>query len=548
MEYKLAYKIGFPENLKEIYEYLQSELNRVLSNEETRKAIENIDNSLLKAKYWKELRNLIGEDTQYRWKRENRMPVPSWYFCNFAEQIRQIHKSLKDQIKLYRALQLFNNEANPEFYQYCIDNNIQFSRTKVRNMQRCKEKPGLPKEAKFVLDFAFINKAACYMEDNSTFKYLINKDDGTTEWYSFPILIHSSSRYQSGARISKPKFSKDRNGNYYGVIEFDYEGKDFEDGNIGAIDLGKINLYTFSYIKPDGTYSQDYYKHSKYLERLNKKVESLYLERDILIEKNKEVDRLFLFANYIPKEALSKWTKRSGHVERINTKISNLKETIAMHMANEILELCQNNNCTTLFMEELNWLETTGGKWNHSAQQSAISRILITHGIDVYKVNAKNTSKEHPITGELGKESGRDIVWSNGDCLNRDYLSTLNQVQRTGMKKEKHGNRVYTKKKDGYKITKLRDKHSSTPKQMKKKKSNRKEKIALINSLLNKNINRTNQMVLVRTGSSEQLLKDSSLVPTCSYLIVDDKESTKERYNSMLYRFVHKRQYLYSLN
>ena len=142
----------------------------------------------------------------------------------------------------------------------------------------------------------------------------------------------------------------------------------------------------------------------------------------------------------------------------------------------------------------------------------------------------------------------RDIVWSNGDCLNRDYLSTLNQVQRTGIKKEKQCNRVYTKKKDGYKITKLRDKHSSTPKQMKKKKSNLKEKIALINSLLNKNNNRTNQMVLVRTGSSEQLLNDNNLVPTCSYLIVDDKESTKEKYNSMLYRFVHKRQYLYSLN
>ena len=398
------------------------------------------------------------------------------------------------------------------------------------------------------MDFAFINKQACYIDDNSIFKYMINKEDGTTEWYSFPILIHSSSRYQSEKRISKPKFSRDRNGNYYGVIAFDYEGKDFEDGNIGAIDLGKINLYTFSYIKPDGTYSQDYYKHSKYLERLNKKVDSLYLDRDILIEKNKEVDRLFLFADYIPKEALLKWQKRSGHIERINTKISNLKEAIAMHMANEILELCQDNNCTTLFMEELNWLGSIGGKWSHSAQQSAISRILITHGIDVYKVNAKNTSKEHPITGELGKESGRDIVWSNGDRLNRDYLSTLNQVQRTGMKKEKQGNSVRTKKKDGYKITKLRDKHSSTPKQMKKKKSNRKERIALINSLLNKNINRTNQMVLVRTGSSEQLLNDNNLVPTCSYLIVDDKESTKEKYNSMLYRFVHKRQYLYSLN
>ena len=128
--------------------------------------------------------------------------------------------------------------------------------------------------------------------------------------------------------------------------------------------------------------------------------------------------------------------RRAGHIERINTKISNLKETIAMHMANEILELCQNNSCTTLFMEELNWLETIGGKWNHSIQQAAISRILITHGIDIYKVNANNTSKEHPITGELGRESGRDIVWSNGERLNRDYLSTLNQVQRTGIKKK----------------------------------------------------------------------------------------------------------------
>lgn len=73
-------------------------------------------------------------------------------FCSFAEQIRQIHKGLKDQIKLYQALQLFDNKANSEFYQYCIDNNIKFSRTKVQNMQRCKEEPGLPKEARFVLD------------------------------------------------------------------------------------------------------------------------------------------------------------------------------------------------------------------------------------------------------------------------------------------------------------------------------------------------------------------------------------------------------------
>ena len=34
---KLAYKINFPDNLKETYEFLQSELDRVLSDDKMRK-------------------------------------------------------------------------------------------------------------------------------------------------------------------------------------------------------------------------------------------------------------------------------------------------------------------------------------------------------------------------------------------------------------------------------------------------------------------------------------------------------------------------------
>lgn len=43
---KLAYKIAFPENLIKTYEFLQSELNRVLSDENMRTAILSIDNTL----------------------------------------------------------------------------------------------------------------------------------------------------------------------------------------------------------------------------------------------------------------------------------------------------------------------------------------------------------------------------------------------------------------------------------------------------------------------------------------------------------------------
>ena len=84
-------------------------------------------------------------------------------------------------------------------------------------------------------------------------------------------------------------------------------------------------------------------------------------------------------------------------------------------MSAEIVELCQKHGCSTLFMENLSWLESQGGKWNHSAQQNAIELHCAQRGIATYKVNAKNTSKEHPVTGELGKELGRNIVWSTGD-------------------------------------------------------------------------------------------------------------------------------------
>ena len=121
---KLAYKIDFPDNLKETYEFLQSELDRVLSDKKLRAKILSVDNQLISGKYWRDLRNLIGKDTQYKWKKDGRFPSPSWYFCAFAEQIRQIHCSQSEQIAIYDALQKFGNQDNARFYQYCIDNGI----------------------------------------------------------------------------------------------------------------------------------------------------------------------------------------------------------------------------------------------------------------------------------------------------------------------------------------------------------------------------------------------------------------------------------------
>ena len=501
---QLSYKIAFPDNLVEVYDFLQDEYNRVLSNEQHRKAIMNIDTSLHRGKYWTQLRLAIAYDTQEKWKQEKRFPSPSWYFMAFAEQIRQMHKAQKEQVALYNALQLFNNQDSEDFRLYCNKHNIKYSNVKIKNCQRCKSAPELPTNAKFVLDFAFICTQASHMKNN-TFCYSIINENKKVEWCKLPIIFHQSSKYQPNERISKPKFLTDNEGNYYGIIAFDDTPEENNGKNIGAIDLGQVNLYTFSYIQPDGTYSEDYFTNSKMTTKLNDKVGRLYKEKNELLEKNQIVDDLFKKASYIPDKAVTKWNNREQRIQELSNKITRIKGEIASQMAVEVAELCKRHNCDTLFMEKLNWLESTGGKWNHSEQQDRIELACTLKGIDVYKVNAKNTSKEHPITKELGKPRGRDIVWSNGERMDRDRLSTLNQLQRTGTRTVKTKGRKKSEQKQGVVIPRLRTKDKPTPRQMKRKYSRRKENLARLDELRNKKEKRASQMVVVLPRTSEQL-------------------------------------------
>lgn len=532
---KLAYKIAFPENLIETYEFLQGEFNRVLSDEDMRAAILSIDNSLQPGHYWPQLRDRIGNETQKKWAADKRFPSPSWYFCAFAEQVRQVHKAQREQTALYDALQMFDNQDSAAFYQYCVDQNIPFSKTKVKNLQRCDERPGLPRSATFVLDFAFINIQAAKMVNN-TFHYTVLNERHKPTWCQLPIILHQSSKYQPGMRISKPKFLKDKYGNYYGVIAFDFEERLASGVNIAAIDLGKVNLYTFAYICPDGTYSDHYSIHSKMIERLKQKLETLYEERRILMKKNELVDKLFVNAQYIPEASLQKWILRQGKLERLATKITNIKKAITNEMSAEIVELCQKHRCSTLFMENLSWLESQGGKWNHSAQQSAIELACLQNGISVYKVNAKNTSKEHPVTRELGKELGRNVVWSTGDIMDRDFVSCLNQVQREG--KRRISNRR-VEKKQGIRLTSLRDKHQATPKRTKRQNSRRRENLERLELLRNKNTSRTAQMVVVLPRTSEEYPATWSCV---------EKTSIQESNNYMRGIDVYKQSCMYPCN
>ena len=52
-------------------------------------------------------------------------------------------------------------------------------------------------------------------------------------------------------------------------------------------------------------------------------------------------------------------------------------------------------------------------------------------------MNAKNTSKENPLTGEIGEIKNRDVVFEDGLTIDRDLLGATNIAIRNGYKQKR---------------------------------------------------------------------------------------------------------------
>ena len=95
-------------------------------------------------------------------------------------------------------------------------------------------------------------------------------------------------------------------------------------------------------------------------------------------------------------------------------------------------------------------------------------------GIKVHLINPSYSSKEHPKTGEHSEpDRDRSVRFSDGSEYDRDELAAINMaVRRRRNETEKKKRRI-----------KLRDKHTATPKQLKRKTSRRSERKALVDSI-----------------------------------------------------------------
>ena len=416
------FNINMPSELIPIYDFLQDELNFILSNDETRAILENIDLSKLRGDVWRDMR----DNLKFRikdWPLHNK----TWHSYILFENIRREIKSKQEAIIIWNELVKNDYNINEELFNSLHKLNIWSTRNRIANIKRSNKMPELPRNAIFSLDYTISEKQFFRMKTNNICEIKIGKKD----WIEYEIIFPSSIDSRFTGEIAKPRFIKrKRDDKYIGICSYLYEVGDYElENKILGVDIGKIKLFSSVVMNKNGEFSDEFIN-TKRSQETEYKINRLYENKQILYDKIKAYEDLKLTNQ-------SKYEIWKNLYSNITNKITNTKDYQAKLLSSEIVKLALEKKCKTIHIEDLSWLNSQGGKWNHSQIHSKIIEKATMYGIEVEKVSAFNTSKEHPITKEVGIIQDRTVKFTTGK-IDRDLLAAINiAIRSTNIKLKK---------------------------------------------------------------------------------------------------------------
>ena len=410
-----SFNINMPSELIPIYDFLQEELNFILSNDETRTLLDKIDLSKLRGDVWRDMRDSL----KFRikdWPLHNK----AWHSYILFENIRRELESKREAIVIWNELVKNDFNINEELFNSLHKINLYPARNRIANIKRSNKVPELPRSATFSLDYTISEKQIFRMKTNNICEIKVGKKD----WIEYEIIFPSSIDERFTGVIAKPRFVKrKRDGQYIGICSYEYEVGNYglEDKILG-IDIGKIKLFSSVVMSKNGEFSEEFIN-TKRSQETEYKINRLYENKQILYNKIKSYEDLRLTNQ--PKYEIWK-----SVYSNIKTRITNTKDYQAKLLSSEIVKLALEQKCKTIHIEDLSWLNSQGGKWNHSQIHSKIIEKATMYGIKVNKVSAFNTSKEHPITKEVGTIQDRTVEFSTGK-IDRDLLAAINIALRS---------------------------------------------------------------------------------------------------------------------
>lgn len=417
-----SFNINMPDELKSIYDFLQNELNFILSNDETRAVLDNIDLSKLRGDVWRDMR----DNLKWRikdWPLHNK----TWHSYILFENIRRELESKRESIIIWNELVKNDFNINESLFDSLHKLKLYPTRNRIANIKRSNSMPELSRNATFNLDYTISEKQIFRMKQGNICEIKISKKD----WIEYEIVFPSSIDERFTGRIAKPRFIKRKKDNQYiGVCSYEYEVGDYElEDKILGVDIGKIKLFSSVVVDRKGNFSNEFIN-AKRSQETEYKINRLYENKQILYDKIKSYEDLRLTNQ--PKYKVWK-----NLYSNITDKITNTKNYQAKLLSSEIVKLALEQKCKTIHIENLSWLNSQGGKWNHSQIHSKIIEKASMYGIEVERVSAFNTSKEHPITKEVGVIQDRTVKFTTGK-IDRDLLAAINiAIRSTNIKLKK---------------------------------------------------------------------------------------------------------------
>ena len=426
------YKTKGPDLLLPLYNILQGELNRILSNSTYVNSLSKIEfkykdedgeeRSKLNGMLWDEIDGIIGDSL-----RDKGLYV--WYIRILYHNIISLLKSRQEQIKIYEILKSNQYKIDSTLRDKLAQEKLYPTNAYLEILANSKDMPVLPKRKTFILDFSVSDKQMFRIGKNSNVYEIkiynqkeVKDNNLETGWISFEMYLPTYIREGFTGKTAKPQFYWDHNKEEFvcaipcGIKKIlnEYE-------NIMGVDLGKIKVYSATVVREDGTISDEYVPTEELqnlvdkLNRMNNHINSVY-------EKKKRSSK---YGNFTDRQK-----RRELDYKRSRNKRTKLQFAIARLVAVEVVNIAIQEQCKEIHLENLSWVKSSGGKWNFAQVQTCIEEVSELFSIKVVKVSAKNSSKTNPVTLEIGTVSNRDVTFKNGQKVDRDQLAGLNLALR----------------------------------------------------------------------------------------------------------------------
>ena len=432
------YKTKGPDLLLPLYNILQGELNRILSIPTYVEALSKIElkyktengkeQSKLNGMLWREIHEIIGDSLKGK--------VPdAWYIRILYHNIISLLKSRQEQIKIYEILKSNQYKIDSTLRDKLAQEKLYPANAYLEILANSKAMPALPKRKTFILDFSVSDKQMFRVGKNSNVYEIkicsrkeIKDNNLETGWLSFEMYLPTYIRESFTGKTAKPQFYWNNNKEeFVCAIPCEIKKLPNEYENVMGVDLGKIKVYSATVVHKDGTISDEYVPTEELqnlvdkLKRMNQHINSVY-------EKKK---RSYKYGNFTKRQ-----DRRELDYKRSRNKRTKLQFAIARLVAVEVVNIAIKEQCKEIHLENLSWIKSSGGKWNFAQVQACIEDVAELFSIKVVKVSAKNSSKTNPVTLEIGKVSNRDVIFKNGQKVNRDQLAGLNLALREPKKQK----------------------------------------------------------------------------------------------------------------